>query len=72
MKNFKHYLVVAILSLPCLILAQEKNFADLAKSFKNPLEGKTFLFSKIRTFSEEVAASIKKDYPTINLEDSRK
>ena len=72
MKNFKHNLVVAILSLPCLILAQEKNFADLAKSFKNPLEGKTFLFSKIRTFSEEVAASIKKDYPTINLEDSRK
>ena len=67
MKNFKHYLVVAILSLPCLILAQEKNFADLAKSFKNPLEGKTFLFSKIRTFSEEVAASIRQDYPEKEL-----
>ena len=61
-----------MLSMPYFVFAQENNFADLAKSFQNPLEGKTFLFSKIRTFSEEVAASIKKDYPTINLEDSRK
>ena len=63
MKNFKHYLVVAILSLPYFILAQENNFADLAKSFKNPLEGKTFLLSNSRIFPEEVAASIRKDYP---------
>ena len=67
MKNLKKYLIIAMLSLPCFVLAQENNFADLAKSFKNPLEGKTFLLSKIRTFSEEVAASIRKDYPEREL-----
>ncbi len=67
MKNLKNYLIIAMLSLPCFVFAQENNFADLAKSFQNPLEGKTFLLSKIRTFSEEVAASIRKDYPEREL-----
>ena len=67
MKNLKYYLIIAMLSLPCFVLAEANNFADLAKLFKNPLEGKTFLLSKIRTFSEEVAASIRKDYPEREL-----
>lgn len=67
MKNLKKYLIIAMLSMPYFVFAQENNFADLAKSFQNPLEGKTFLLSKIRTFSEEVAASIRKDYPEREL-----
>ena len=54
MKNFKHYLVVAILSLPCLILAQEKNFADLAKSFKNPLGRKVLEIKETNVFNEKL------------------
>ena len=56
-----------MLSLPCFVLAEENNFADLVKSFQNPLEGKTFLLSNSRIFSEEVAASIRKDHPEQEL-----
>ena len=56
-----------MLSLPCFVLAEENNFADLVKSFQNPLEGKTFLLSNSRIFSEEVATSIRKDHPEQEL-----
>ena len=67
MKNLKNYLIIAMLSLPCFVLAEENNFADLVKSFQNPLEGKTFLLSNSRIFSEEVATSIRKDHPEQEL-----